>query len=78
MFNTQPGSKVTGRFGRESFWPGVISVVSRFGLESFRPESIRPWVVSTKSGESFRLDFYSILYTLHKMFMLLEASLPCS
>ena len=74
--------------GNGSFRPLVVSALSRFGRGSFRPgsfrpESIRPWVVSANFGESFRPVFfiqsvYTILYTLGKMCMLYEASLPCS
>ena len=40
--------------GNGSFRPRVVSALSRFGPESFRPGSIRPWVVSAQFGGSFR------------------------
>ena len=49
-------------YGPGSFRPWVVSPVSRFARESFRPGSFhpgsfRPWVVSPLFGESFRPYF---------------------
>ena len=48
--------------GPGSFRPWVVSPVSRFARESFRPGSFRPvsfrpWIVSPLFGESFRPYF---------------------
>ena len=56
--------QVTGHFGTGSFRLRVVSALSHFGPESFRPGSfwpgsIRSWVVSAKFGGSFRPIFSS-------------------
>ena len=61
--------KVTGRFGRESFRPWVVSAVvrfglGRFGLSRFGPGSFRPILVS-RFGLIFLFNpyiLYNILY----------------
>ena len=66
-----------GGKGSGSFRPRVVSALSRFGRESFRPgssrpESFRPWVVSANFSESFRPDFlksYTMLYFRYICYM---------
>ena len=55
-------SKIGDVHGPGSFRPWVVSPVSRFARESFRPGSFRPgsfrpWVVSPLFSESFRPYF---------------------
>ena len=47
--------------GNGSFRPRVVSALSRFDPESFRPGSIRPWVVLAHFGGSFRPIFFSTI-----------------
>ena len=54
-------------FGNGSFWPRVVSALSRFGPGSFRSGSIRPWVISAQSGGSFRPIFSQLSGLLPKV-----------
>ena len=49
--------------------------MGRFGLGRFGPESFRP-ILASRFGLIFIQSVYTILYTLCKMRMLYEASLP--
>ena len=63
-YNLQKAEQRHAKTGNGSFRTRVVSALSRFGPEPFRPRlfwpgSIRPWVVSAQFGGSFRPIFSS-------------------